>query len=143
MMTASSAKEVQPANFLPEAGMGGCGVAVLGRGRAEPNRWPVRCERYATAAEDAERDPRGYHSTGDLGSLDADAQQVAALIVSSADHESLADAARARLSAFKLPTLWLVVRDAEQVPMTATGKVDKAALQQLLRSRAVRPISTR
>jgi acyl-CoA synthetase (AMP-forming)/AMP-acid ligase II len=58
--------------------------------------------------------------------------------VSTADHEIVADAARARLSSFKVPTLWLVVPDPEQVPMSATGKVDKSALQQLLRARGVR-----
>lgn len=34
--------------------------------------------------------------------------------------------------------LWLVVSDPEHVPMSATGKVDKSALQQLLRARGVR-----
>jgi len=67
------------------------------------------------------------------------AREVAALVVSkSADAEQLASAARERLSAFKVPTLWLVVAGAEQVPMSATGKVDKPALQELLRSRGVR-----
>ena len=65
-------------------------------------------------------------------------REVAALVVSSADHETLADAARARLSSFKVPTLWLVVPDPEAVPMSATGKVDKRALQELLRSHGVR-----
>ena len=67
------------------------------------------------------------------------ADEVAALVVSRAQAESIAELARARLSAFKLPTLWLVVADAEQVPMSATGKADKPALQELLRSRGVRP----
>jgi acyl-CoA synthetase (AMP-forming)/AMP-acid ligase II len=65
-------------------------------------------------------------------------QEVAALIVSTAGHEIMADAARARLSSFKVPTLWLVISDPEHVPMSATGKVDKAALQQILRARGVR-----
>jgi acyl-CoA synthetase (AMP-forming)/AMP-acid ligase II len=69
---------------------------------------------------------------------DGGAQEVAALVVSNADHETLADAARARLSSFKVPTLWLVVPSPEPVPMSATGKVDKPALQVLLRSRGVR-----
>ena len=43
----------------------------------------------------------------------------------------LARETRARLSAFKVPSRWVVV-DAADVPMTATGKVDKAALQVLL-----------
>jgi acyl-CoA synthetase (AMP-forming)/AMP-acid ligase II len=66
------------------------------------------------------------------------AQEVAALVVANADAESIAADARARLSAFKVPTLWLVVPDPRHVPMSATGKVDKSALQQLLRSRGVR-----
>ena len=70
---------------------------------------------------------------------DGGAPEVAALVVSAADHEIVAGAARARLSSFKVPTLWLVVPDPGDVPMTATGKVDKAALQALLRARGVRP----
>jgi acyl-CoA synthetase (AMP-forming)/AMP-acid ligase II len=71
------------------------------------------------------------------------APTVAALVVSkSADPETLAAAARERLSAFKVPTLWLVVPSADTVPMSATGKVDKAALQALLRSRARSPVSS-
>jgi acyl-CoA synthetase (AMP-forming)/AMP-acid ligase II len=67
------------------------------------------------------------------------AKEVAALVVSKdADAARLADAARARLSAFKVPTLWLVVPSPEPVPTSATGKVDKPALQELLRSRGVR-----
>jgi len=69
--------------------------------------------------------------------------EVAALVVSRAEPEALAGLARARLSAFKLPTLWLVVADPEHVPMSATGKVDKSALQQLLRARGVRSPSSR
>jgi acyl-CoA synthetase (AMP-forming)/AMP-acid ligase II len=66
------------------------------------------------------------------------APEVAAFVVSKADAQALADAARARLSSFKVPTLWLVMPDPELVPMTATGKVDKRALQQLLLSRGAR-----
>jgi acyl-CoA synthetase (AMP-forming)/AMP-acid ligase II len=69
---------------------------------------------------------------------DGGAQEVAALVVSSNEAAALAEAARARLSSFKVPTLWLVVPDPDSVPMSATGKVDKWALQQLLRSRGVR-----
>jgi acyl-CoA synthetase (AMP-forming)/AMP-acid ligase II len=73
----------------------------------------------------------------DVGA-DGGAQEVAALVVSGAAAEALAAAARARLSAFKVPTLWLVLPNADSVPMSATGKVDKRALQELLRSRGVR-----
>jgi hypothetical protein len=41
-------------------------------------------------------------------------------------------------SSREVPTLWLVVADAEQVPMSATGEVDKRQLQELPRSRGVR-----
>ncbi len=71
--------------------------------------------------------------------VDGGAPEVAALVVSAADHEIVADAARARLSSFKVPTLWLVVPDPGAVPMSTTGKVDKSALQELLRARGVRP----
>jgi acyl-CoA synthetase (AMP-forming)/AMP-acid ligase II len=71
-------------------------------------------------------------------SAGGEAKEVAALIVSRADPESLAGAARERLSSFKVPTLWLVVPDPEAVPMSATGKVDKSALQQMLLSRGRR-----
>jgi acyl-CoA synthetase (AMP-forming)/AMP-acid ligase II len=71
-------------------------------------------------------------------SAEAGAPEVAALVVSRAELQSLADAARTRLSSFKVPTLWLVVPNADAVPMSATGKVDKTALQKLLRSRGVR-----
>ena len=70
---------------------------------------------------------------------DGGAPEVAALVVSKEAHaDALAAAARTRLSAFKLPTRWLVVPDADAVPMSATGKVDKAALQLLLRTRGAR-----
>jgi acyl-CoA synthetase (AMP-forming)/AMP-acid ligase II len=71
-------------------------------------------------------------------SADDGSHEVAVLVVASADHSSLLGAARARLSAFKVPTLWLVVPDPESVPMLASGKVDKSALEQLLRARGVR-----
>jgi acyl-CoA synthetase (AMP-forming)/AMP-acid ligase II len=45
--------------------------------------------------------------------------------------EDLARTAKARLSAFKVPSRWAVVA-ATDVPMTVTGKVDKAGLQALL-----------
>jgi acyl-CoA synthetase (AMP-forming)/AMP-acid ligase II len=67
------------------------------------------------------------------------APEVAALVVSkTADTEALSRAARERLSAFKIPTLWLVLPDPDAVPMSATGKVEKPALQHLLRTRGRR-----
>jgi acyl-CoA synthetase (AMP-forming)/AMP-acid ligase II len=70
---------------------------------------------------------------------DDGAQEVGAFVVSSADPRTLAEAARARLSSFKVPTVWITVSDADIVPTSATGKVDKSALQQILRTRGARP----
>ena len=39
---------------------------------------------------------------------------------------------------FAWPTRWLLVPNPDAVPMSATGKVEKPALQQLLHSRGVR-----
>jgi acyl-CoA synthetase (AMP-forming)/AMP-acid ligase II len=63
--------------------------------------------------------------------------RVGALVVPrpSEGPDDLVAAARARLSSFKVPTSWLVVGSADEVPMSATGKVDKRALQDLLRTR--------
>lgn len=47
-------------------------------------------------------------------------------------HEVAAEVAL-RLSAFKVPTRWLALTEGGRVPMTATAKVDKAMLQDLLR----------
>jgi acyl-CoA synthetase (AMP-forming)/AMP-acid ligase II len=57
---------------------------------------------------------------------------VGALVVSSTPLEELVTATRARLSAFKVPTCWVVTPSADDVPMTPTGKIDKRALQQRL-----------
>lgn len=42
---------------------------------------------------------------------------------------------RARLSAFKVPKRWLLLDSPAEVPVLATGKVDKSALQELIRRR--------
>jgi acyl-CoA synthetase (AMP-forming)/AMP-acid ligase II len=59
-------------------------------------------------------------------------RQVGALVVTDAPAEVIVAAVRGRLSAFKVPTRWLLTAAPGDVPMTATGKVDKAALQRLL-----------
>jgi acyl-CoA synthetase (AMP-forming)/AMP-acid ligase II len=60
--------------------------------------------------------------------------QVGALVVSQLDAAALADAARARLSSFKVPTVWRMVTDPDAVPRSGTGKVDKPALERLLQA---------
>ena len=64
-------------------------------------------------------------------------RQVAALVVTDAPMESVREGVRWRLSAFKVPTRWLTTSAADAVPMLASGKVDKAALQELLVTRGV------
>jgi acyl-coenzyme A synthetase/AMP-(fatty) acid ligase len=71
---------------------------------------------------------RQAHVTNVPGDLNA----VGALIVSTRSLDELAADANARLSAFKRPTRWIVTDAADDVPMTPTAKVDKAALQDLL-----------
>jgi acyl-coenzyme A synthetase/AMP-(fatty) acid ligase len=60
--------------------------------------------------------------------------EVGALVITDASAESLRLAVRARISAFKVPTRWVVTPESAVVPMLASGKVDKTALQQLLLS---------
>ncbi|MET0912106.1 MAG: long-chain fatty acid--CoA ligase, partial [Acidimicrobiales bacterium] len=57
---------------------------------------------------------------------------VGALVVTALPVDAVAAATKERLSAFKRPTRWLVTADASEVPLTATGKIDKAALQMML-----------
>src|SRR5205807_6870372 len=66
---------------------------------------------------------------------DADGvETVGAVVVSEVPLEELVAGARAGLSAFKVPTRWVVTASADDVPMTATAKVDKTALQARLRN---------
>lgn len=65
--------------------------------------------------------------------------EIAALVVSDAPTETIATAVRERLSAFKVPSVWLVTTDSATVPLLATGKVDKPALQRLLRENGGAP----
>jgi acyl-CoA synthetase (AMP-forming)/AMP-acid ligase II len=58
--------------------------------------------------------------------------EVGVLVVTAAPLEDLVAGARARLSAFKVPTCWVLTGSADDVPMLATAKVDKVALQALL-----------
>ena len=55
--------------------------------------------------------------------------------VADASVEEVAAAARGVLSAFKVPTTWVALASADEVPMLASGKVDKGGLQRLIESR--------
>jgi acyl-CoA synthetase (AMP-forming)/AMP-acid ligase II len=67
------------------------------------------------------------------------ADAVGALVVSNLPVDGLAARVRERLSAFKVPSCWVVTASADAVPMTATAKVDKTALQALLAREGTAP----
>ncbi|MGO4443167.1 class I adenylate-forming enzyme family protein [Mycobacterium sp. 2YAF39] len=58
---------------------------------------------------------------------------VGAVLISGLGVEDLRAAARKRLSAFKVPTVWLTVDSDDAIPRKATGKVDVGALREMLR----------
>jgi acyl-CoA synthetase (AMP-forming)/AMP-acid ligase II len=65
-----------------------------------------------------------------------EAPEIAALVITDASIDEVRAAVRSRLSAFKVPTRWLLTKDPDLVPVLASGKVDKTALQGLLASDA-------
>jgi acyl-coenzyme A synthetase/AMP-(fatty) acid ligase len=94
---------------------------------------------YPVEVEDALRAIPGVAQAFATGLDRADGgREIAALVVSREARESLATALRARLSAFKVPTVWLVVADPAEVPLSPTGKIVKQELQRLLRTRGAR-----
>ncbi|MFV8053082.1 class I adenylate-forming enzyme family protein [Mycobacterium sp. 48b] len=65
---------------------------------------------------------------------DGQANRVAAVVVGEGlSIEALHTAARGAISSFKVPALWLLLDDEDDVPRGATGKVDNAALCVMLR----------
>jgi acyl-CoA synthetase (AMP-forming)/AMP-acid ligase II len=64
--------------------------------------------------------------------------QVGALVVTSLAADDLDDAVRSRLSSFKVPTFWFVTAQPEDVPRTASDKVDKKALQHVIQTDGVK-----
>jgi acyl-CoA synthetase (AMP-forming)/AMP-acid ligase II len=61
--------------------------------------------------------------------------EIAALVVTGQPLDALRAEVRTRLSAFKVPTRWVLTGEVAAVPMLASGKVDKPGLQQLLADR--------
>jgi acyl-CoA synthetase (AMP-forming)/AMP-acid ligase II len=60
--------------------------------------------------------------------------EIAALVITEAPLDVVRGAVKGRLSAFKVPTRWLLTTALDDVPLMGSGKVDKAALQRLLAS---------
>jgi acyl-CoA synthetase (AMP-forming)/AMP-acid ligase II len=57
---------------------------------------------------------------------------VGAVVITESPVEDLRAEARKRLSAFKVPTVWLPVASDDDVPRGATGKVDVRQLREML-----------
>lgn len=92
---------------------------------------------FPSEVEAALRDIEGVRAAYVTDVRDPDGTaRVGALIASSQPLEWVTSEARNRLSAFKVPKLWLL-GEASDVPVTATSKVDKSALQELLRSKGI------
>ncbi|GIU88569.1 MAG: AMP-binding protein [Acidimicrobiia bacterium] len=66
-------------------------------------------------------------------------REVGALVVTDRPLRDVATGVRTRLSAFKVPTRWVVTASADDVPLTPTAKVDTAALRDLLRAKGTTP----
>ena len=90
---------------------------------------------YPSEVEEALRAVPGVRHPFVTAIADADGRpQIGALVVVNEGVvlADVVDAVRSRLTSFKVPTLWVVASDPGAVPLMATGKVDKAALQQLI-----------
>ena len=57
-------------------------------------------------------------------------------IITEVPVDELRVSARKLLSSFKIPTVWLCVESDDDIPRGGTGKVDVAALRQLLTTRS-------
>ncbi|NLD77885.1 MAG: acyl--CoA ligase [Acidimicrobiales bacterium] len=83
---------------------------------------------------------QAYVTAVTVGSSTADGEregssaplEVAAAVITDDSVDHVRAAVKDRLSAFKVPTRWLITTDPGDVPMTATGKVDKRALRALI-----------
>jgi acyl-CoA synthetase (AMP-forming)/AMP-acid ligase II len=64
------------------------------------------------------------------------AGRVGAVVIGEGPVDRLRHAARKLLSSFKVPTVWLLVESDEGIPRGGTGKVDTAALRQMLTTEA-------
>ncbi|SHN75881.1 class I adenylate-forming enzyme family protein [Cryptosporangium aurantiacum] len=93
---------------------------------------------YPVEVETALRSLPGVSEAHVTDHLDDDVRRVAAVVVTRLDPGTLADGVRQRLSAFKVPTRWVVLDDPADVPRLASGKVDLDALRGLIVTASVR-----
>lgn len=83
---------------------------------------------YPSEVEQALRSIGGVHNAF---VTDVDGR-VGAVVITDEPVERLRSAARKLLSSFKIPTVWLLVDSDDAIPRGHTGKVDVAALKQML-----------
>lgn len=89
---------------------------------------------YPSEVQRALRGIPGVRAAHVINVPDSQTNRVGAVVVGHGlTVESLCTATRAALSSFKVPTLWLLLDHDDAVPRGATGKVDNAALLEMLR----------
>ena len=87
---------------------------------------------YPSEVEDALRSVDGVRQAFVTDVKSPAGQQVGAFVVTRVSPEALETAVRGKLSSFKVPSVWYLTERIEDVPRTATDKVSKTALQELL-----------
>ena len=92
---------------------------------------------YPSEVESALRGVAGVWQAFVTDIEDPAGTRVGALVVTTLALDDLNRAIRSTLSSFKVPTLWYLSARAEDVPRTASDKVDKKALQQLIKTGGV------
>lgn len=94
---------------------------------------------YPTEVEQALRDIDGVDTAFVTNLTDAQGDRVGAVVVcdtAATTAQHLRESARALLSAFKVPTVWLLADSDDMIPRGPTGKVDVRRLRELLLSAA-------
>ncbi|WP_082992936.1 class I adenylate-forming enzyme family protein [Mycobacterium sp. 1245111.1] len=94
---------------------------------------------YPTEVEQALRDIDGVENAYVTNLPGAHGDRVGAMVVCDTECltvERLRASARTLLSSFKVPTIWLLVDSDDQIPRSATGKVDARRLRELLSNAA-------
>ncbi|MEZ0049029.1 acyl-CoA synthetase (AMP-forming)/AMP-acid ligase II [Mycobacterium sp. MAA66] len=87
---------------------------------------------YPSEVQQALRSIDGVHAAFVTNVPGMQSNRVGAAVVGSAAPDQLRTAARGLLSSFKVPTVWLILDDDDAIPRGGTGKVNTAALREML-----------